>query len=323
MEKIRHVLSEYRWRIREIHLGPEESDKHFYVIRRHADQAGLFSFVATNLGFVRLAVSQGYIPVIDMQNSPNPMLAPDEVGYINAWDRYFLPPCGYRLSDICRAHNVTLGSIHPPENEYYPDYRMLQNPKELVMWRQTANQYLHLRPEIEHAINAYCTDVLHLQKERVLGVLCRGTDYVIQKPYNHPIQPRVDVVIDRCREVLARQNCSRIYLCTEDEELWNAMDAAFPEFIYGYQNRRFSLKNNENINEIGNKSMDPYTRNLDYLSAIGILSRCQCLVAGAAGGTYGALLLTKGYDYEYVFQLGRYVTQEPLPGTVEYMQAML
>ena len=37
-----------------------------------------------------------------------------------------------------------------------------------------------------------------------------------------------------------------------------------------------------------------------------LLARCDCLVAGSVGGTYGALLMSKGYDYEYVYDLGVY-----------------
>ena len=125
MMNLKQKLSTFRWRERTIHPGNEYADKRFYVIRRHADQAGLFSFVATNLGSINEAVRRGFVPVIDMQNAANPMLLPEEVGKVNAWDRYFLPPCGYTLEDIAHAKNVTLGVITPPEDEYYPDYNMI------------------------------------------------------------------------------------------------------------------------------------------------------------------------------------------------------
>ena len=43
-----------------------------------------------------------------------------------------------------------------------------------------------------------------------------------------------------------------------------------------------------------------------YLLSILILSECDCLVAGSAGGTHGALLMGKEYDYQYIFDLGVY-----------------
>ena len=43
-----------------------------------------------------------------------------------------------------------------------------------------------------------------------------------------------------------------------------------------------------------------------YLINILLLAKCNCLVAGSVGGTYGAILLSDGYEYEYVFDLGVY-----------------
>lgn len=331
METIRKTLHDFRWRERTVRLGGDYPDKRFYVIRRHADHAGLFSFAATNLGSVVEAAARGYTPVIDMQNAPNPMLAPEEVGRVNAWDRFFLPPCGYSLSDIAHARHVTLGVITPPEKEFYPDYSMILHPAELAMWRQAAARYLHLRPEVEERIDTFCRAEFGFPGEggadpvrrprRILGVLCRGTDYVQARPHNHPMQPRTEAVIARCREVLEERACDGIYLCTEDEEIWEEMQAAFPGKIISYQRHRFRLQRNENINDAAGRVLSPYEHNLQYLTAIGILARCPCLVAGAAGGTYGALLLTKGYEYEYIFKLGRYETQEPAPGTWEYENA--
>jgi hypothetical protein len=346
MKKIRQVLSKVRWRERTVHYGNEYADKQFYVIRRHANRAGLFSFAATNLGSILTAVEKGYLPVIDMQNSPNPMLTEEEVGKVNAWDRYFLPPCGYTLADIAHAKNVTLGVITPPENEFYPDYKMILNSEELRMWREAAGKYLHVRPEIQSKIDVFCWEEFGYNENKeetitvpaektagderdaecrlqrkVLGVLCRGTDYVQSKPCNHPIQPKTDAVIAKCREVMSERHCDCIYLCTEDEEIWEQMNAAFPGKIHSYQQRRFRLREGENINDVANTGGSPYERNLEYLISIGILARCSCLVAGAAGGTYGALLLTQGYEYEYVFKIGRYGTDEPQPGTWEYENA--
>lgn len=322
MRRIKKQIHDFIWRERTVRWGDEYPDQRFYVIRRHADQAGLFSFVATNLGSINEAVRRGFVPVIDMQNAANPMLLPEEVGKVNAWDRYFLPPCGYTLEDIAHAKNVTLGVITPPEDEYYPDYNMILDAEELAMWRETADRYLKLRPEAEEKIDGYCEEVLHRNPgEKVLGVLCRGTDYLQQRPYNHPMQPKTEAVIAKCREVMKEYGCSRIYLCTEDQRIWDQMQEAFPEQILSYQKRRYQTGSGENINDAGNAVMSPYERNLEYLISIGILARCDCLVAGAAGGTYGALLLTKGYEYEYVFRIGRYVTKEPLPGTWEYENA--
>lgn len=59
MGRIKKQIHDFIWRERTVRWGDEYPDQRFYVIRRHADQAGLFSFVATNLGSINEAVRRG------------------------------------------------------------------------------------------------------------------------------------------------------------------------------------------------------------------------------------------------------------------------
>ncbi|MCI2048240.1 MAG: hypothetical protein LKJ76_00790 [Lachnospiraceae bacterium] len=297
------AVSSLKWRERRVSYGPENPDRTFYVIRRHAEHGGLFSFVSTNLGAVEEAVSKGYTPVIDMMNSPNPMLRPDEVGRVNAWEDYFLQPCGFSLQDIARSKHVILGSIEPPAR--FPDYDMMEDPAELAGWQQSAHRYLKLQPALKQQADRWYADTFG--GSRVLGVLCRGTDYVQKKPYRHPVQPDTESVIEKCREVMAAQKCESVYLATEDEEIWERFGEAFGDIVHSFQKHRFRTQQGQNINDVGNGILGPRERNTEYLISVAVLSDCTCLTAGAASGTYGALLLTKGYEYQYVFCLGRYL----------------
>ena len=300
--KLYRQLVEFYWREREVSYGRENEDKVFYVIRRHASQAGLFSFVCTNIGAVYEAQQKGYIPVIDMMNSVNPMLKQEQIGKINAWDIFFEQPCGYQLTDIRKSKHVILGTIHPPKD--FPEYNMLKSEIELRKWQKVAQQYLHVKKEYTDRADQFYESVF--QKERVLGVLARGTDYIAQKPENHPIQPQLNDLIQRCEKVMRDEDCRYIYLATEDEKIWNRFHEKFPGCVFSFQKKHFITDEDQNINDLGNTYMDPLQRNEEYLTSIQILSMCNCLVAGAAGGSIGALLLTKGYEYQYIYQLGRY-----------------
>ena len=300
---LQKTVSCIKWHPRRVSSGQDNPDKTCYIIRRHDLHAGLFSFVSTNLGVIRKAVDAGYIPVIDMAGSPNSMLTQQEVGHKNAWEDYFEQPCGYTMQDITSSRNVILGTIDPPED--YPDFRMIEQPQDISGWQQYASRYLRLRTEHQDAVNAYISE--HFGTDRVLGVLCRGTDYITLKPHNHPVQPQTADVIEKCREVMQNRNCRYLYLATEDADIWDAFTKAFPGKVYSYQKERYRTDQTDGyLDSVGNSKMNPYERNRDYLISIGILAKCTCLVAGAANGTYGALLLTKGYEYTYIYQLGRY-----------------
>lgn len=326
ISSIRKKISAFRWRERMVSYGNENPDKTFYVIRRHSSRSGLFSFYSTNLGSVVQAVANGFVPVVDMQNSINPMLSEDLVGQENAWDYYFMQPCGFSLKDISKSRNVILGSINPPEK--YPDFDMIENRNrdsantDIMKWRDAAHKYILLRPEIQEQIDSEYIELFgkntsadeecgcfgeKANTPKVLGVLCRGTDYVQLKPYNHPIQPSVDDVISKCEEIMGEYGCDYIYLATEDEEIWNRfIDEFGGSVVKSFQKHRFTTECGQNINDIANNGRKPKDRNLEYLISIGVLSKCNCFLGGAAGGTYGAILMSNGFEYEYVFDLGRY-----------------
>ena len=294
--------NEFRWRERKISRGSDNPNICFYVIRRHANRAGLFSFALTNLASIKYALDQGYTPVIDMQNSPNPMISADEVGKVNAWDLFFEQPAGVNLNDISSSRHIILSTIHPPVK--YPDYNSLSDQEELNMWSYLMNKYIILLPEIENDVNSYINNCF--RTKRILGVLCRGTDYVAQRPKDHPIQPDVDLIIADSKKLIQQWNLELIYLATEDTDIWNRFSEEFPGKVVSFQNHHFSTSGNENVNDIANSLLSPYARNREYLTSIAILSRCNVLLAGATSGSIGALLMSKGYEYSHIYQLGVY-----------------
>lgn len=309
LANLRKKAAAYYWRERKVSYGQDNPDKVFYVIRRHASRAGLFSFYATSLGSIVEAVSKGYIPVIDMQNSINPMLNEKSVGKENAWDYYFMPPAGFTLRNISHSSNVILGSINPPEE--FPDYSMIKGisdgegeSRELRKWRCAAHKYIHLKTEEEKIINRN-HDLLS-NGEKMIGVLCRGTDYVKLKPHGHPIQPDPEDVISKCKSEMKIYDCNRIYLATEDEAIWNRFIECFGDRVCSYQKHHFTTDIGQNVNDVANSEMNSKDRNMEYLISIGILSKCSYFIGGANGGTYGTLLMSDGFEHEYVYDLGLY-----------------
>lgn len=292
----------WKWREKTVHNGSKYEDKVFYVIRRHANRAGLFSFVCTNLGSIKEARSKGYIPVIDMQNSKNPMLQDNQVGKANAWELFFEQPCGFGLNDINKARNVILGGINPPNS--FPEYAMLSKPEEVNEWNRIAKKYIIPKSDLLQKAQDYRVNAINGTK--ILGVLCRGTDYILSHPKDHPIQPPIDDVIAKCRDWMSRYGYDTIYLATEDKHIYDTFSRAFPGMIYSYQQQRVIADAEQNINDLMNQMNNPLTLYQEYFISILILSICDGLIAGAANGTYGALLLSHGFEHCFVYQLGRY-----------------
>ncbi|MDR2547760.1 MAG: hypothetical protein LBC96_09715 [Lachnospiraceae bacterium] len=293
----------YKWRMKKKSYGSENSDKCFYIVRRSSGNTGLFSYVCTNMGQVAYALEEGFIPIIDMQNNANIYLHEEEIGVKNAWELFFEQPCGFRLCDISRSKNIILGNGIIGDVPY-PSMKMIKDEAELMKWRTLFHGYLQIKDEIVSEIEAKQQELL--AGKRILGVLCRGTDYTNVRPSRHPVQPTLTQIFEKVDEVLENQKCDIIYLATEDEDVYQAFLLRYQEKLVTMQTQRYRNTGATNINEFIVKNSNIYQNSRDYLVSIALLSRCNCLVAGCTSGTYAVLAMSKGYEYQYVFDLGVY-----------------
>ena len=135
----------------------------------------------------------------------------------------------------------------------------------------------------------------------------RGTDYVNARPPKHPIQPTVAQVVSKIEEVQNKMKCEYIYLATEDAIIFQQIKQKFGEKVISLDVKRYITQGNQNINDVRMMGEEKKTsQDKQYLINILLLSKCNCLVAGNAGGSQGALLFNKKYEYQYVYDLGTY-----------------
>lgn len=294
------------WKEHKVKWGSEYLDKTFYVIRRRDLYCGLFSLILTNLARIDEAVRKGYIPVIDMQNDFNIYLSKDKIGQENAWEYYFKQPGGYGLKDIAKSRNVIVGSGAVPEMFPYLEIDFLTGKTgELAYWRKLAEKYLILSDKVRKLVDEEY-ERLFAGKGKILGVKCRGTDYASGKPRNHPIQPTVQQALEKAEQIMEEQRCDRIFLATEDEAFYRAFLKKFGQKLIVNKTDYFHYQGGSTGKEEYEQEGGGYSAGMEYLITTMLLARCNCLCAGCVSATVGALLLTEGYEYTYLFDLGIY-----------------
>ena len=297
------IYTRWKWRERKVSYGNMYSNRVFFVIRRAYCKVGLFSHVMTNMGLVDYAIKQGYIPVIDMQNGRNTCLEDSKVGKENAWEYFFEQPCGYSLEDIKKARNVILSDGLITHRNVYPDFRIVDDEIMFAYWRKVFQQYFRISTDIQKEFEGLWSEMIGDSK--VLGILARGTDYVSAKPKGHPVQPTAGQIIEKATEVMDKFSCDRIYLATEDAEIYDKLKEAFGNRMIAIETERYTTSGEQNINDLG-KERDKFIKGKEYLLSMMLLASCDCLVAGNVGGTHGVLLMSKGFKYRYIFDLGKY-----------------
>ena len=288
-----------------VSYGKQNADKIFFVIRRNGPTVGLFSFLCTNLGWIKYALENGFIPVIDMQNLPNVYLEDKEIKRVNAWEYYFRQPCGYSLKDIKNSKNVILSSGGAPKE--YPSMDMYKNG-DLDLWYELYQRYIIPLPDIATDI-AEGAKKLKDEYGKVLGVNIRGTDYTELRPTGHPIQPTIDEAIDVTREKMKEWECNVIFLATEDEYIAERFVAEFNGKVILPDGVRYDYRNDhlKYVTQNGyNREKDRFLRGREYLVKIGILSQLDYIVSSFMGSTYGMMLMNKEHKKEFYWDLGTY-----------------
>lgn len=98
----------------------------------------------------------------------------------------------------------------------------------------------------------------------------------------------------------------KFFLATEDTSYYKAFQEKFQNNLIT-NNRQYADYHNGSIGKLFYEEFkDPRESGMEYLMTILLLSKCDCLCAGCVSGTVGALLLTEGYEYTYLFDLGVY-----------------
>lgn len=309
----------YRWyktfkhRQRRISNGPEHPDKTFYVIGCDDPNGGLFWLINKAIMHIAYAEEKGWTSVIDLQTYTTQYTDNATKGKINVWEMFFKQPCGYSLADISRAKNVIINKQEPSPT---PEYLMGQeafydNASRIDFFRDVFHRYIRFNDKTEKYLLNTKKNIFG-ERRNIVGVLCRGTDYVTLRPKGHPIQPSPEEVIADTEKTLKDYGCDYVFLATEDLDILNLFKAHFGDKLLYIDQERFSkdnVKNGELLSATKQRlapDISPYTSALQYLSAIWLLTECDCFLGGRTGGTKGVLIMSHGHRYRKVYNLGMY-----------------
>ena len=279
----------------------------YCIIRRTDPVPGLASHIMTNLGQIVAALNEGYIPVIDMQFAENMFTPLSCGGSVNAWELFFKQPFeGHNLVSATSAQICTLKDGIPEKMPYY-NMEQLTNPLYMQLWKDAMKRYMPfsdtLAAEIKNAEQKF-----PFGKKRILGVLCRGTDYTSLRPRNHPVQPSAETMITKAKKIMGEYKCDYCYLATEDESILSAFRDAFREQLLVSQEMYFHKEQNIALSKIlADEPTQLYEKNVEYLTSLYLLSRCNYFLAGRTGGAVVAAILNENpYEYAYFWNEGKY-----------------
>ena len=285
----------------------------YCMIRRSDPVPGLASHMITNLGQIISCFNEGRIPVVDMQYAPN-LFTPLSKEYgQNAWELFFRQPVGgVTVETAASVPDTTMKDGIPG---FMPNYSMdcLTNPALMQFWQTAMHSFMPFSNHMKQKADA-ALQTLPFSGSRILGVLCRGTDYTSLRPYNHPVQPDPYDVLQQAQDVMKQYHCDYCYLATEDEDILSTFRAKLGSSLLTTQETYYTSSCTQLLSGMfSGQAQALYQKNTEYLTSLFVLSRCHCLLAGRTSGSLAALLLNRQpYEYCHIYNLGRYGIDDAL-----------
>jgi len=302
---IKRKLHEFRCRERRCSYGDDNPDKIFYVIGVPHTTSGLFAIVKSVYCHLYYALQKGYIPVVDLYNFKS-QLSDGTLGG-NAWEAFFEQPCGYTLEEIKHSKTVILSASLPFPKGIEIGFNTPIDNKLHLKYHVLYSKYIRPINKVA-SYSKIKADRIIPSSGKVLGVLCRGTDYIENKPIGHPVQPTKEQAITHVEKVMAEHGFDFVFLATEDQNIYSTFINHFGKrLLFSGQKLYSGTMGKKFLSEIPVASYSEKWQNIvDYYTTIYILSRCDGLVAGVTCGSICAYLMSERYSYKYFWELGRY-----------------
>ncbi len=309
MRRLRAILIHNICREMVVTFGKENKDKVFYVIRDPKGEHGLFALYNFVLFHLRIAEQRNAIPVVDGQYYPLEGLIDDnKIGRENAWEYFFEQLSPYSLEEVYHSSNVIMGA--GIDSASLSD---VYNDEMLEKHRKLSRKYIRLKKDIVDVFNMKCQE-LDMENRKILGVICRGTDFIGVKPQGHSVVPTAKQTINIIEEKQKEWGTfDAIFLATEDAEIFRDMQEYYGNKLLFYQKIRLGNTGenflSKKIEEISlQKRGESFKKRLmtEYLISIWLLSKCKFLIAPVVGSTLGVMCIGKGFEHKYFIQMGNY-----------------
>lgn len=290
-------------------------DRKFYIIIRNMRATGIGETVCGVAAQSIYATEKGMIPIVDMMHSPNQYYKDGRIFKDNTWEYFFNQPAGYSLDAINDGDCILSRNSIYPDNDYriavwdLPVDTFLAPDININLLKNKYREYINFNDDTQNYILNVYNNVIK-GNENILGVLVRGTDYIVRKTKDEQIQPKPKTVIKKVKLFLKKHpDINKIYIATEDEVIYQQFKREFGEILIdnGQYRYNYKEKNMPLLADIKtNRPNHNYTLAKEYLSSLYILSKCKYFIGGRCAGTKIAWILSDGWEDVYIWDLGRY-----------------
>ena len=304
--------------------GKNNSSEKYFIVYANQPKGGLFVYLIGIMAQIAYANQRGYIPIVDLLNFPSNLRNTKSE---NAWELYFEQPSGVGVPEVYGASNLifhgdeeenTLYIGDVEEGALYDKYQVvIDEMKEFKNWYQDEalmkkfrkfwKQNIRYNAFVREYINKKFQELIG-EDENVLGLLCRGTDYISLRPAGHYVQPSLAQILEKTNEVVLAYGCKKIFLATEDAGILKGLKKNLGDKLVYMDVERVDYYDGYQLSDLYEKQkIDLFQRQLDYLTEMEILARLPYLIAGkTTGSRFIPVMKEDNFKFVYFWELGRY-----------------
>ena len=300
-------------------FGEKNPHKTFYIIRPYyfMDYNELMPYLLNllahynyTLQHIAYAVEKDWVPVVDWENY-GPFLHGE--GYpINdtksCWEYFWNQPSKYTLGEVYQSKNVVLSERNWRNGDNYIPTAVPWSPLQ-----EYAMQHAQKCPKYDRLITFNEPTAKYIQEKQnmlfpkdanILGVSVRATSYGENGISNHPIQPRMTDLIRLVRKTVRDWKANYIFFACESEYAVNELHEAFGKQMLVLPRMRHKESPTVEKNPLYEPGLR-YQTNLDYITEMVLLSRCNSLLASMSSGTKAAIIWNANrYEHMKIIDLG-------------------
>lgn len=285
-----------------------------YIIGISQPAQGLLTLYKHIASHIIYAKEKGYIPIVDCKHYINQYFKDKKTYIDNSWEYFFEQPDGYTLDDLKKFDEIILSQDIEWADSKYEIYPKMLCSKETEDIQENKyaleySKYLKFNQCLYNFLESNYKE--KVENNVVLGVLCRGTDYVNIKPAAHSIQPSTEQTIQKTKEIIQKNSeINKIYLATEDESIYKKFKETFGSMLISNEQYMFSSTEQKALADVKvNRNNHFYNLGKEYLASLYILSKCPYFIGGRNNGSLGVYFLSSLFanqKYVYIFNLGLY-----------------
>ena len=167
---------------------------------------------------------------------------------------------------------------------------------------------MKIKPELMEEISKV-REELFAPEDRVLGVILRGTDYLVRKLKGRPIPPPIEFAQSTVNAKLKEWKCNKFFLATEDKRILKPfkdtfgdrcviLDRAYVDYN-SLKDRWVSICRIDRPN-------DYFLQGKEYVTQTVLAAMCNSLVASRCSCTTTVMMMQEKFEHTYFFNMGRY-----------------